>query len=96
VPTPIAALDKHAAVDGVAIVTGQLGPAVGTAAIVAEWSTGKVQQVTLAKSGAAYTGSVVPFLAGLKNPVPVILTPDGALLVGDWGSGTVYRIAVAQ
>jgi glucose/arabinose dehydrogenase len=95
VPAPIAALDKHAAVDGVAIATGQLGPAVGTAAIVAEWSTGKVQQVTLARSGATYTGSVAPFLTGLQQPVPVILAPDGALLVGDWASGKVYRIAVA-
>jgi glucose/arabinose dehydrogenase len=96
VPAPVAALDKHGAVDGVAIVTGQLGPAVGTAAIVAEWSTGKVQQVTLARSGPAYTGTVKPFLTGLQQPVPVILTPDGALLVGDWGTGTVYRIAVAK
>jgi len=70
-------------VDGVAIVTGQLGAAVGTAAIVAEWSTGKVQQVTLARSGAAYTGAVAPFLTGLQQPVPVILAPDGSLVAGD-------------
>src|SRR5207237_6448769 len=37
VPQPTATLDKHAAAGGVAIVTGQLGPAVGTSAIVAEW-----------------------------------------------------------
>ena len=47
VPRPIAVLDKHAAVGGVAIVTGELGASVGTAAIVPEWSPGKVQQVSL-------------------------------------------------
>ena len=49
VPKPVAVLDKHAAVSGVAIVTGQLGPTVGTAALVAEWTLGKVQQVALKK-----------------------------------------------
>lgn len=34
--------------------------------------------------------------AGLQQPLPVILTPDGALLVGDRGTGTAYRIAVAS
>ena len=48
VPSPVAVLDAHAAVSGVAIVTGQLGGAIGTSAIVAEWSLGKVQQVALA------------------------------------------------
>ena len=45
VPTPVAELDEHAAVSGVAIVTGQLGATVGHAALVAEWSTGTVMQV---------------------------------------------------
>jgi glucose/arabinose dehydrogenase len=88
VPQPTAVLDKHAAVSGVAIVTGQLGPAVGTSALVAEWVFGKVQSVSLS------TGSVSPFLTGLKNPVPVLLGSDRALFVGDWGTGTVYRISI--
>lgn len=92
VPAPIAVLDKHAAVSGVAIVTGQFGSAVGNAAIVAEWSLGKVQVVRLDKAGSAYKGSVEPFLTGIENPVPVLLTPDGAVLVGDWTTGTIYKI----
>ena len=36
---------------------------------------------------------VEPFLTGFKNPEPVSLTPDGALLVGDWGSGKIYSIS---
>lgn len=93
VPRPIGVLDKHAAVSGVAFVTGQLGPTFSTSALVAEWALGKVQQVVLTKRGDSYTGTVRPFLTGVKNPVPVVLSPDGAVLVGDWTSGIVYRIA---
>ncbi len=94
VPTPVAVLDAHAAVSGVAIVTGQLGAAVGSAAIVAEWATGAVLSVGLAKTGDAYAGTAAPFITGLTNPVPVAVAPDGTLLVGDWGTGTIYRITV--
>jgi glucose/arabinose dehydrogenase len=95
VPATTAVLDKHAAVSDVAIVTGQLGTTVGTAAIVAEWSLGKVQMVTLTKSGSTYTGATKAFLTGIKNPVAVILSPTGKLLVGDWTTGTIYQIAGA-
>ena len=92
-PKPTAVLDKHGAVGGVAIVTGQLGRTVGASAIVAEWASGKVQRISLNRSGATYEGSVAPFLTGLKNPLPVLTTGDGAVLVGDWGTGTIYRIS---
>ena len=92
VPTPVAVLDKHAAVSGVAIVTGGLGGSIGTSAIVAEWATGLVLRVPLATDGTTDTGTAEPFLAGLSKPVPVAVAPDGALFVGDWATGTVYRI----
>jgi glucose/arabinose dehydrogenase len=95
VPRPVSVLDKHAGVSGVSIVTGQLGPSVGTSAIVAEWALGKLDQVTLSRTRSGYTGAVQPFVTGLKNPVPVLLTPGGALLVGDWTTGTLYRITRA-
>jgi glucose/arabinose dehydrogenase len=93
VPSPTAVLDPHAAAGGVAIVTGQLGTAVGTAALVSEWQLGKVQRVALTKTGSGYAGSVSPFLTGLKSPLPLLTTPDGGVLVGDWATGIVYRIA---
>ena len=31
----------------------------------------------------------------LTNPVPVTVGPDGAAYVGDWGTGIVYRVALA-
>ncbi len=93
VPAATAVLDKHAAVGGVAIVTGQLGAGVGTAAIVPEWALGKVQRVALSRSGSSYKGSVAPLLAGIRNPLAVALAPDRSLLVGDWATGTIYRVA---
>jgi glucose/arabinose dehydrogenase len=95
-PAPVAVLDKHAAVSGVAIVTGQLGTGVGTVALVAEWADGVVKAVALTKMGSAYTGIVSTFISGLKQPVPVILGPDRALYIGDWGSGIIYRVAAAS
>jgi glucose/arabinose dehydrogenase len=95
VPEPVAVLDKHAAVSGVAIVTGQLGPTIGTSALVAEWTLGKVQEVALTKTGAGYTAAVSTLVAGLENPVPVILGPAGSVMIGDWGTGNVYQVAAA-
>ena len=84
--------DEHAAVSDVAIVTGQLGSKVGTSALVAEWALGKVQRIALTKTGDTYTGAVTPFLSGIKNPVAISRATDGAVLVGDWTTGIVYRV----
>ena len=92
VPSPTAALGKHAAVSGVAIVTGQLGPTLGNGAVVAEWVTGKVKFVRLSQSSSGYEGRTESFLAGFENPVPVLVDATGALFVGDWTTGTLYRI----
>lgn len=94
VPQPTAVLDKHGAVGGVAIVTGQLGVGVGTSALVTEWNVAKVQRVALQASGSSYRGSVTPFLKGIRNPLAIVLAPDRSLLVGDWATGTIYRIAL--
>jgi len=75
------------------LVTDGLGSSVTSSALVAEWATGKVLRVALTGEGSGYTGVVEPFLPGLTKPVPVATAPDGAVLVGDWGTGTVYRIA---
>jgi glucose/arabinose dehydrogenase len=96
VPPPVAVVDKHAAVSGVAIVTGQLGKAVGTVALVAEWAVGVVKAVALTRNGSTYTGTVSTFMSGLEKPVPVILGPDRALYIGDWGSGIIYRVAATS
>jgi glucose/arabinose dehydrogenase len=81
VPQPLAVLDRHAAAGGVAVLEH--------AALVAEWQTGRVLRVPLAGS----TPNATPFLTGVRNPLALATTRDGALLVGDWGSGRIYRIA---
>lgn len=93
VPRPIAALDKHAAVGGIALLTGQFGERFGTSAIVAEWQSAKVQRVALVGSGSGYRGTVTPFLTGIRNPLALGFASDRSLLVGDWATGTIYRIA---
>jgi glucose/arabinose dehydrogenase len=96
VPTPLAVLDKHAAAGGVAIVSGQLGAGVGHAALVTEWERGSLLRAPLRPSGSGYASTRATVLvSGLKNPLPLAIAPDGALIVGDWGSGLIYRIARA-
>ena len=95
-PSPVAELDQHAAVSGVAITTGQLGAAIGTSAFVAEWSTGSVKRVELSADGSSYSGTTSTFITGLTNPVPLVTTPSGSLLVGDWSTGTIYEISAAS
>ena len=88
----------HAGAAGVAVVSDELGAAVGHAAIVAEWNTGQVVRVALASgtaNGTSSGGTATPFLTGIQNPEPVVLGPDGALYVADWQSGTVYRVTTA-
>ena len=91
-PGPLAELDPHAAVSAIAIVTGQLGDAIGTAAIVAEWAKGVVLIVPLTPDGSAAAGPPRTLLTGIQNPVAVALGPDGALYTADWATGTVYRV----
>jgi glucose/arabinose dehydrogenase len=89
---PIAVLDKHAAAGAVAIVTGRLGPSVGTAALVAEWQAGRVMRVPLADGASTSASSATPLLTGARNPLALANGPDGALFVGDWGTGRIYRV----
>ena len=94
-PGPVAALDKHAAVSELAIVTGELGDATGTAALVAEWQSAKVVRVALRADGTGASGgdATTPYVTGLQNPFGVVLGPDNALYVGDWASGKIYRLS---
>src|SRR5437763_6657136 len=79
VPAVLGSIDAHAAAGGVAIARGSV--------FVAEWKLGKVMRVPL-RGGKAST-----WLTGLEHPLPIIRAADGALLVGDWGTGVVYRVA---
>lgn len=91
VPTQLAVLDAHAAAGGVAVVPAALESVLGKAALVAEWQTGVVKRADLEGSG----NPAPTVLTGFSNPLPLVATPDGAVLVGDWSTGVVYRIAAS-
>lgn len=78
VPSPLGVLHPHAAAGGLAVRGGDV--------LVAEWMYGTVMRVPVGGGGAT------PYLTGLTHPLPVAVAPDGALLVGDWETGIVYRI----
>lgn len=78
-PEPVGVLDAHAAAGGVAFLNA-------STAVVAEWQLGKVLRVALRN------GATSAYLTGFTNPLPILTTTSGALLVGDWGTGRIYEI----
>jgi hypothetical protein len=56
-----------------------------------------VLAVRLTKHGSSFTGGrPATVLTGFRSPLPLITTASKALLVGDWATGTIYRIAAAS
>jgi hypothetical protein len=50
----------------------------------------------LRASGSGYASArATALLTGFTHPLPVAVSPEGAVLVGDWASGKIYRIARA-
>jgi plastocyanin len=96
VATAIAYLPQHNGSAGLALVNGQLGQAYGTSAFITSVTKGTVDRVALKKSGSSYVASGPPyeFLTGMKAGDPILLTPSGSLLVGDYGAGKVYELSV--
>ncbi len=57
-------------------------------------STGKnVVRIELTKFEGRYTARVSNFATGFKHPLPIVVAPDGSLLIGDHGAGTVLRVS---
>ena len=82
----VAELDAHAAASGVAFD--------GTSAIVAEWARGKVLRVALTRTPSGYRATKTEtWIKGFTSPVAVAVGPDGAVYIGDWATGSVYRVA---
>jgi glucose/arabinose dehydrogenase len=96
VPAPIAVLDKHAAVGYLVVGSDEPGAPAGTSAILTEWQSAKVQRVALSRAGSTYTGSVSPYLSGIRNPLAIAPGPDRSLLIGDWATGTIYLIQAKE
>ena len=62
--------------------------------LIAEWARGKVLRVALTRTASGYRASrTETWVKGIKQPVAVTIGRDGAVYIGDWSTGTVYRIA---
>ena len=93
-PAPVAALDAHAAVSGVAIVTGRARHRyrhgrTGGGMADREGRSGRTGRRRLVDE----RNDAATYLTGLKNPFGLVLGPDHGLYAGDWATGTIYRIS---
>jgi glucose/arabinose dehydrogenase len=94
---PVALFEPHSSADGLTFYTGKSFPtAYRGDAFVAEWGdsvnnlgTGQiVKRVHFVGSRA----TVSTFATGFSHPLAVAIGPSGALLVGDYGTGIIWRI----
>jgi hypothetical protein len=46
----------------------------------------------LRRTKSGFEGTVTTFLTVIASPLPIVTTPGDSVLVGDWRSGTIYRI----
>jgi glucose/arabinose dehydrogenase len=85
VAPPLAYLEPHSSPDGIAFWRGRL--------YVAEW--GQYDKRQFGRKVVRVdpeTGRSRTFADGFDHPLAVVVDPENALLVGDWGRGLVYRI----
>ena len=96
----VAELTLRSSADGLVFYTGNQFPSDYTNNIfITLWgagdgSTGKnVVRIVLTKVEDRYTARVSNFATGFKHPLSIIVVPDGSLLIGDHGAGTVLRVS---
>ena len=95
---PVALFEPHSSADGLTFYRGTSFPAAYRAdAFVAEWGdsvnnlgTGQIVK-RVHFQGSRVTVST--FATGFSHPLAVAIGPSGALLVSDYGTGTIWRIA---
>jgi len=61
--------------------------------LVALWNAGEVVQIQITPEGDNAVGEVSTFLTGLRNPQHLLAWRDGSLLLSDFATGTIFRIA---
>ena len=97
--TAVAKLPSRSSADGLVFYTGDQFPSEYTNDIfITLWGTGdgstgkNVVRIVLTKVEDRYTARVSNFATGFKHPLPIIVAPDGSLLIGNHGAGTVLRV----
>jgi glucose/arabinose dehydrogenase len=100
VAAPIAVFTPHTSADGIVFYDGsEFGADYLENAFVTEWGTNgggpsgrRVERVVLSGSGATEHGQVSDFATGFSHPLAIAQSPDGGLLVGDYGTGQIIEI----
>jgi glucose/arabinose dehydrogenase len=100
VAAPIAVFTPHTSADGIVFYDGaEFGADHFDNAFVTEWGTNgggpsgrRVERVVLTGSGADEHGQVSDFATGFSHPLAIAQSPDGGLLVGDYGTGQIIEI----
>jgi putative membrane-bound dehydrogenase-like protein len=94
----LATFVPHASANGLVDYDGQAFPAAYRGNLfVALWShipgAYRIVRVQLTPQGDTYQARTSDFATDFELPLAVAVGPDGALYVGDWGPGRIYRIA---
>lgn len=101
---PVYAVAAHASASGLAYISNPAWPPAYRTLYVSlfgqvfsQESVGHtVERVTLTtveeKTGVTYRGEPTTFVAGLDRPLPMLATPGGDLLVGDYATGVIYAV----
>ena len=96
---PVVELEARSSADGMAFYTGEMfPPEYRNNLFIAMWGSHsglfgrKVVRVELTPRGDGYTAQVSEFALGTDRPLDLVVAPDGALLVADYGTGVIYRI----
>jgi glucose/arabinose dehydrogenase len=100
VTPPAAYLEPHSSADGLVFYTGSsFPPEYAGNAFIAEWGQydseahgRKLVRVVLGPDGTAPISDVSVFASGFEHPLALVVDPQGALLVADYGRGVIYRI----
>lgn len=96
---PVVELEPRSSANGLMFYTGaQFPQEYKNDAFVTEYgahartSGMKVVRVKLNKTATGYTGSSIDFATGFDRPLAIAQDPSGALLIGDYGTGKIYKI----
>lgn len=91
---PIVDFGSHATPTGLTYYDGaSFPPAYRGTLFAALWTRGEVVNLELVPGGAGeYTARAYPFASGFLYPIDVVVGPDDALYVVDFGTSVVYRV----
>jgi hypothetical protein len=90
---PIATFAAHSTPTGMAIYTGRMfPPQFFDSAFVTLWNKGDVMNIELVDNRGAYQATPAVFASGFLYPIDVVVGPDDALYIADFGTSVVYRV----